>query len=116
LFTDLPVVFVDTTSLSFYVEGGETPGERGYSKDCRPNLKQMILGLVGDGQPICTEMWPGSTADVTTLLPVIDRLRSRFQIGRVSVVADRGMISAETIARSEHIRALTGISYVITYT
>ena len=77
LFTDLSVVFMDTTSLSFYGEGGETLGEHGYSKDYRPDLKQMILGLVvdGDGRPICTEMWPGNTADVTTLLPVVDRLR-----------------------------------------
>jgi hypothetical protein len=58
LFTDLSAVFMDTTSLSFYGEGGETLGERGYSKDYRPDLKQMILGLVvdGDGRPICTEM------------------------------------------------------------
>jgi transposase len=59
----------------------------------------MILALIvdGNGRPICTEMWPGATADVTTLLPVIDRLRQRFSIGRVCVVADRGMISAATI-------------------
>jgi hypothetical protein len=103
LFTDLSAVFMDTTSLSFYGEGGETLGERGYSKDYRPDLKQMILGLVvdGDGRPICTEMWPGNTADVTTLLPVVDRLRARFRIGRVCVVADRGTISAETIAGLE---------------
>jgi hypothetical protein len=103
LFTDLSAVFMDTTSLSFYGEGGETLGEHGYSKDYRPDLKQMILGLVvdGSGSPICTEMWPGNTADVTTLLPVIDRLRERFSIGRVCVVADRGMISAETIAGLE---------------
>ena len=103
LFTDLSAVFLDTTSLSFYGEGGETLGEHGYSKDFRPDLKQMILGLVvdGDGRPICTEMWPGNTADVTTLLPVVDRLRERFSIGRVCVVADRGMISAATIAGLE---------------
>ena len=46
-------------------------------------------------------MWPGNTADVTTLLPVVDRLRARFGIGRVCVVADRGMISAETVAGLE---------------
>jgi Transposase DDE domain len=103
LFTDLSVVFMDTTSLSFYGQGGETLGEHGYSKDYRPDLKQMILGLVvdGDGRPICTEMGPGNTADVTTLLPVVDRLRKRFSIGRVCVVADRGMISAATIAGLE---------------
>ena len=99
LFSDLSAVFMDTTSLSFYGEGGATLGEHGYSKDFRPDLKQMILGLVVDskGRPICTEMWPGNTADVKALLPVIDRLRQRFAIGRICMVADRGMISAETV-------------------
>ena len=103
LFTDLSAVFMDTTSLSFYGEGGQTLGEHGYCKDYRPDLNQMILGLVvdGEGRPICTEMWPGNTADVTTLLPVVDRLRDRFGVGRVCVVADRGMISAATIAGLE---------------
>jgi hypothetical protein len=41
------------------------------------------------------------TADVTALIPVIDRLRRRFAIARVCVVADRGMISAETVAELE---------------
>src|SRR6516165_1195766 len=95
LFADLSAVFMDTTSLSFYGEGGETLGEHGYSKDYRPDLKQMILALIvdGSGRPISTEMWPGNTADVATLLPAIDRLQRRFSIGRVCVVADRGMIS-----------------------
>ncbi len=111
LFTDLSVVFLDTTSLSFEGEGGESLGEYGYSKDFRPDLQQMILGLVMDGAgwPVCTEMWPGNTADVTVLLPIIDRLKRRFGIGRVCVVADRGMISAETIAGLE----ARGFDYIL---
>jgi transposase len=46
-------------------------------------------------------MWPGNTADAGSLIPVVDRLRKRFSIQRVCVVADRGMISAETIAELE---------------
>jgi hypothetical protein len=78
LFTDLSVVFMDTTSLYFEGEGGATLGERGHSKDYRPHLNQMIVGVIIDqeGRPVCSEMWPGNTADVTTLIPVIDRLRS----------------------------------------
>lgn len=103
LFTDLSLVFMDTTSLSFYGAGGETLGKRGHSKDFRPDLAQMILALVVDaeGRPICTEMVPGNTADVTVLLPVVERLRTRFGITRACVVADRGMISADTIAALE---------------
>jgi hypothetical protein len=103
LFSDLSLVFMDTTSLSFYGAGGERLGAYGHSKDHRADLKQMILAVVidGDGRPICTEMLPGNTADATVLLPVVDRLRERFHIGRVCVVADRGMISAATIAALE---------------
>src|ERR1700730_9386677 len=103
LFSELSVVFMDTTTLYFEGRGGETLGENGKSKDYRPHLKQMVLGIIMDqnGRPVCSEMWPGNTTDVTTLLAVIDRLRQRFAIGRVCVVADRGMISAKTIAGLE---------------
>ena len=111
LFTDLGLVFMDTTSLSFYGAGGETLGKRGHSKDFRPDLAQMILALVVDaeGRPICTEMVPGNTADVTVLLPVVERLRKRFGITRACVIADRGMISADTIAALEK----QGMEYIL---
>ena len=111
LFTDLSLVFMDTTSLSFYGAGGETLGKRGHSKDFRPDLAQMVLALVIDaqGRPICTEMVPGNTADVTVLLPVVARLRTRFGITRACVVADRGMISADTIAALEK----QGMEYIL---
>jgi hypothetical protein len=103
LFSDLSLVFMDTISPSFDGAGGESRGAYGHSKDHRADLKQMILAVVidGEGRPICTEMLPGNTADAIMLLPVIDRLRERFHIGRVCVVADRGMISAATIAALE---------------
>jgi transposase len=102
LFSGLDLVFFDTTSIYFEGEGGEL-GEKGFSKDHRPDLNQMVVGAVIDdnGRPICCEMWPGNTADVKTLLPIIDRIRNRFTIGRFCIVADRGMISAETIEELE---------------
>ena len=111
LFSQLDLVFFDTTSLYFEGLGGQTLGQYGFSKDHRPDLRQMILAVVidGDGRPVCSEMWPGNTADVTTLVPVIDRLHQRFSIGRVCIVADRGMISAETIAAIE----ARGLLYIL---
>jgi transposase len=99
LFTGLDLVFFDTTSIYFEGEGGESIGEKGHSKDHRSDLNQMVVGVVldGEGNPICCEMWPGNTADVKTLIPVVDRIRNRFHIGRFCAVADRGMISEETI-------------------
>ena len=61
----------------------------------------MILAVLidGDGRPVCTEMWPGNTADVGSLIPAVDRLQRRFRINRVCVVADRGMISDDRRTR-----------------
>ena len=111
LFTDLSLVFMDTTTLSFTGAGGTDFGRRGHSKDHRPDLAQMVLALVIDaeGRPICTEMVPGNTADVTILVPVVDRLRQRFGITRACVVADRGMISAATMAALEE----RGMEYIL---
>jgi hypothetical protein len=93
----------DTTSIYFEGQGGETIGRRGHSKDHRPDLKQMVVGMVLDqnGNPLCTELWPGNTADVKSLVPIVERLKKRFGIGSVCIVADRGMISAETLAEVE---------------
>lgn len=103
LFSGFDCVFFDTTSIYFEGEGGETIGELGHSKDHRPDLNQMVVGVILDehGQPVCCEMWPGNTTDVKTLVPVIKRLRSRFAIGQICIVSDRGMISAETMAYLE---------------
>jgi len=99
LFSELDIVFFDTTSIYFEGRGGKTIGQRGFSKDHRPDLKQMVVGAVinDKGCPICCEMWPGNTTDVKTLIPVIKRLQARFPIKQVCIVADRGMISSETI-------------------
>ena len=111
LFSELSVVFMDTTTLYFEGRGGDTLGQRGHTKDYRPHLNQMVVGIIMDqnGRPVCSEMWPGNTTDVITLIPVIDRLRQRFAVGRVCIVADRGMISAETIANLED----RGLEYIL---
>jgi len=112
LFADLTLAFFDTTSIYFEGEG-DYLGEYGNSKDSRPDLKQMVVGVVLDrsGTPLCSEMWPGNTADVKTLIPVVTRLQRRFGIGRVCIVADRGMISRETITELErnHIDYILGV-------
>jgi hypothetical protein len=111
LFGELSVAFFDTTSLYFEGKGGATLGQRGFSKDYRPQLHQVVLGIVLDGQdrPVASFLWPGNSADVTTLLPVVERLCTRFGIGRACIVADRCMISAATIAGLE----AQGIDYIL---
>jgi transposase len=103
LFTDLDLVFLDTTALYFEGEGGKTIGERGHTKDHRPDLNQMVVGALLDdrGRPLACEMWPGNTADVTSTIPVVTRLKKRFGANRFCIVADRGMISKATMLALE---------------
>ena len=111
LFGEVSLVFLDTTSLYFEGAGGESLGQYGHSKDHRPDLRQVVLAVVidGTGRPICSQLWPGNTTDVTTLLPIVERLKTRFLIARIGIVADRGMISAETMAALE----AQGIEYIL---
>jgi hypothetical protein len=61
--------------------------------------------------PFVSFLWPGNTADVTRLTPVVERLRKHFAINKVCVVGDRGMISAANIAALEkaHIDYILGV-------
>lgn len=111
LLGEVSVAFFDTTSLWFEGRGGTNLGQRGHSKDYRPHLNQVVLGIVldGDDRPIASFLMPGNTADVTMLVPVVKRLQERFGVKRACIVADRGMISAATIADLEAI----GIDYIL---
>lgn len=103
LFSSLSVLFFDTTSIYFEGEGGESIGQRGHSKDHRPDLKQMVVGAALDeeGRPLACQMFPGNATDVQLFFPTIKALESRFKAGSFCVVADRGMISRRTIAALE---------------
>jgi len=65
LLSKLDLVFFDTTSIYIEGRGGRDLGRRGFSKDHRPDLHQMVVGAVLDdnGRPICCEMWPDNTPE-----------------------------------------------------
>jgi hypothetical protein len=111
LFTSLSLVFMDTTSIYFEGNGGETIGQYGHSKDSRPDRRQLILSVVLDHveRPVCSEIWPGNTTDVKSLIPVMDRLRGRFGIRDICTVADRGMFSDQTIRELDE----RGLFYIL---
>lgn len=92
---ELELVFFDTTST--YFEGTTLRGwaKLGKSKDHRPDHLQLVIGLVlrKDGFPVCCEIWPGNTADMSTVVPILEGLKRRFRIGKVIFVCDRGMVS-----------------------
>ncbi len=100
---DLRLVCYDLTST--YFEGETRPQARfssrafGYSRDKRSDRPQVVIGLLctGDGIPIAHHVFAGNTSDVTTLGGVLDDLQARFGVGRICVVADRGLISEANV-------------------
>jgi hypothetical protein len=108
---DLDLAFFDTTST--YFEGTSLDGwaKRGKSKDHRPDHLQLVVGVVmrRDGLPVACEIWPGNTADMSTLVPIVQALKKRFRIGRVVLVCDRGMVSASNLAAIEQ----AGFQYIV---
>ncbi len=99
----LDLVFIDTTSTFIYRTEETELRRRGYSRDRRPDQTQVVICLVVDrnGWPVAWDILPGNTADTVAFVAMIKKLRERFHIGRVIVVADRGMISKDTIVLLE---------------
>lgn len=94
----LDLVFYDITST--YFEGDRSLLEddvrcHGYSRDGRFDKRQVVIGMVvtKDGFPVCHHVFPGDTADKTTVTEVVADLKARFSLSRVLFVGDRGMLS-----------------------
>lgn len=104
---DLRLVCYDLTSTYFETTRGTSSGFAsrafGYSRDHRSDRPQVVIGLLctSDGIPIAHHVFAGNTNDATTLPGVLDDLQSRFGVGRICVVADRGLISADNVAALE---------------
>jgi transposase len=100
---EVDLLFFDTTSTFFQREGEETgPGAfrvYGHSKDHRPDLPQIVIGLAvtREGIPVRVWCWPGNTNDQTVLKQVKDDLRG-WRLGRVVTVVDRGFASEDNLA------------------
>ncbi len=86
---------------SSYFEGTTCPlARRGYSRDGRRGTLQVNYGLMTDdrGCPVAVTVHEGNTADPTTLMPEITRIKDEFGIAQFVMVGDRGMISSTAIA------------------
>ena len=100
---EVDLLFFDTTSTFFQREGEETgPGAfrvYGHSKDHRPDLPQVVIGLAvtREGIPVRVWCWPGNTNDMTVIQQVKDDLRG-WRLGRVITVVDRGFASDDNLA------------------
>ena len=101
---DLRLVCYDLTST--YFEGSARASDRfpsrafGYSRDHRGDRPQIVIGLLctSDGIPIAHHVFAGDTNDASTLPAVLADLAERFAVGRICVVADRGLVSSDNLA------------------
>jgi transposase len=93
------LIFYDTTSVYWEAEDEDGLRKRGHSKDSRPDAPQIIVGLAvtRDGYPVRSWVFPGHTADVSTVAKVKQDL-SAWQLNRVIFLGDRGMISDDNLA------------------
>lgn len=105
------VVFYDVTTFYFESETADDLRDRGFSKDNKIDEVQVVLGLLldMDGRPIGYELFPGNTYEGHTLRTAIEKLKQRFAIQKLILVADRGMMSADNL---EIIRS-SGYEYII---
>jgi transposase len=92
------LVLFDITSTYFEGQGPADLAHHGYSRDGKPQNLQVVVGLVlVGGWPIAHHVWEGNRLDVTTVPEVVKDLRSRFDLGRVIFVGDRGMVSEDNL-------------------
>jgi hypothetical protein len=104
------LVYYDLSSS--WVEGTHCPlAARGFSRDHKQGKAQIEYGLVTDpeGCPVAVEVFPGNTADPTAFVAAVDKVRTRFDLDRVVMVGDRGMITSARIAA---IRDVGGMGWI----
>lgn len=116
LFTGkLDLVLFDTTSVYYW--GAQGAGQEedllryGFSKDGKGDLKQVIVGVLmtSDGVPIAHEVFKGDNPDVFSFRNIISVIKQKYNVGKIILIADRGMISEENLIHLEQ----SGLSYVV---
>lgn len=109
--TDL--VYYDVTNYYFETDRQDEMKKKGVSKEHRPDpLVQMGLLMDTQGIPVMYDLFPGNIHDSETLLPVLDKVKKDYAVGRMIVVADKGLSTADNIAFS----LLQGDGYVYAQT
>lgn len=95
------LVYYDVTNYYFESDRQDEMKKKGVSKEHRPDpIVQMGLLMDTKGIPIMYDLFPGNTNDCETLMPVLERAKKDYGVGRIIVVADKGVNTADNIAFS----------------
>ena len=104
---ELDLVMFDTTSIKYWGEGQDIDIlQYGYSKEKRGDLKQLIIGILmtKEGLPVACEVFPGNTSDLKSFLFILEKLKEEYKIGKLIWVADRGMVSTDSISKLNELK------------
>lgn len=95
---DSSLVYYDVTNYYFEIDDTDELRKKGISKEHRPNpIVQMGLFMDAAGIPITFQLFPGNTSDCLTLRPNLYRIQRQYNLGKVIVVADKGMTTGDNI-------------------
>lgn len=105
------VLFFDVTTLYFESTGEDELRRFGYSKDQKTHMTQVVLALATtrDGLPVGYKLFPGNTAETSTLIDAISEWRNTLHIDKITIVADRAMMSEKNLKLLEE----SGLKYII---
>ena len=95
------LVYYDVTNYYFEIDKPDKMRKKGVSKEHRPDpIVQMGLLMDTKGIPIMYDLFPGNTNDCETLMPILDKVKKDYEVGRTIIVADKGVNTADNIAFS----------------
>lgn len=108
---EIALLFFDVTTLYCESQMADELRGFGYSKDHKANEVQVVLALAttSEGLPVGYSLFPGNTAEITTLIKSLEEWRKTFAIKNVTVVGDRGMMSEKNLAEMEKMQ----IKYIV---
>lgn len=94
------VVFYDVTTLYFEIDKEDELRKTGFSKEGKHQNPQIILGLLVsiEGYPLAYEIFEGNRFEGHTMLPVIDAFKSRYELSKMVIIADSGLLSGKNIS------------------
>ena len=96
---DCSLVFYDVTNYYFESENLEGLRQKGVSKENRETgIVQMGLFIDKEGIPITYELFPGNTNDLATMKPILQKIKKEYNLGKITIVADKGNNSGEKLA------------------
>jgi len=108
---EISILFYDVTTLYFEIEREDELRKTGFSKEGRHQNPQIVLGLLVsvDGYPLAYEIFDGKKFDGHTMLPVIEAFKTKYEIRKIVIVADAGLLSTENIEQLQ----VKGYEYIL---